>query len=553
MGSVVGVSIGTDAIRAAELALGRRPAVRACTTVATRPGSVHLGEPVDDEAVAETIRAAWSTGRFRSKDMIAVLDGRQTVMRLVDLPEMPEPDLRRAAALDIEEVLSYPVDEALVNVLPVDTHDEQGRRHHRYLVVGVRVDTVERLRAIARAAGVRLRSVDVAPLALTRALEPAPQPKGGSPVAELIVDVGTEVTHLVVRVGDRTRFVRVLTSTVDDENALLASELEMQLSTIASFRGESAAEESMSLHHPVIVGIRSTIEYYQSLPACPLIAGAVVTGIGPNCESTAASLASLFGLHVVQGEPLGWDAGLGAPTGFDSAVGAALSALRTAQALDLRTDEDRARERRRRQTLVGAGVAGVIGIALGVDALGRHGAADDLAAEAARLEATAAQAQLEVAAADDGSLAGLTAGAERAIGQLTAALASDIDVVAVVDQIAASLPWHTYLTAISLGSDAGPSGEGATAGASLTDVQVTGDAPDYAGLADWLTGVGDLPILDGGWVGNSATDGGEGSGGRTTFSASASVVVDPGPSRLPRYLLSVDDRGGDLPDGSDAG
>jgi hypothetical protein len=81
--------------------------------------------------------------------------------------------------------------------------------------------------------------------------------------------------------------------------------------------------------------------------------------------------------------------------------------------------------------------------------------------------------------------------------------------------------------------------------ASLASVDLAGDAPDYAGVADWLTGVGDLPFLADGWVTNSSSgssgddDGGAG-GSRTTFSASAEVVMDPGVPRLEQFLGTPD-------------
>jgi len=538
MGRVVGVAIGGDAIRATEVASGRHPHVRACTTVALRPGAVQGGDPVDPDVVAETLRAAWSTGRFKTKDMIPLLDGRQAVMRLVDLPAMPEADLRRAASLDIEELLSYPIDEAVVNVLPVDVRDEDGRRHERHLVVGVRAETIQRLRAIARTAGLRMVGIDLTPLALARAL-PVLEADPERPWSELVVDIGPEVTHLVVRVGDRSRFVRVLTSSTDDESALVASELEMQLSSIASFRGESAAADTgMSLWHPVIVGIRSTIDYYQSLPASPTIASAVVTGTGPTRESTASSLASLFGLEVRFGEPLGWTPALGPAAGFDAAVGAGLLGRKSASVLDLRSEEERAASRRSASLTALLASAGVLGVALGFDGTGRRADAADLATRAATAEAEAAAATAEAGAALQTDFAALTAEAQFAIEQLTTVLASEVDMVEVVDRVAATVPDHTFLTSFAISTTTGTTDETGQTTA-LASIDVAGDAPDYAGVADWLSGVGDLPFLTGGWVTNSSMSGGDGeSAERATFSASADLSENPGTNRLGRFLLS---------------
>ncbi len=543
MGTVVGVSLGTDAIRAAEVRPGRAVQVRACTAVATPPGAEDWEGDV--ATLAAALRAVWSAGGFRTKAMVPVLDGRHAVIRLGEFPDLRPRDLRRAACLDIEELLAYPIEEALVNVLPIDsdpTHapdptDATSLRRH--LIVAIRRDVVARLHETAATAGLHVAAVDLSPLALARSLPPLVPVDDGRPRSELLVDLAADVTHLVVRVGDRTRFVRVLPSADDDENALLASELEMQLSSIASFRGEQAAPDGgMSLWHPVIVGIRSTLDYYQSLPANPVISAAVVGGTSPTRASTAESLASLFGLEVGYATTRGWHDALPPSAGFETAVGAAMAAGGGPGTLDLRTEEDMVLLRQRRRTLVSVGVAGVLGLVLTMDGLGRTERAAELAEEAALLESQASTAAASVAAAAGETAAGAALDAEvaDAEAQLTAALALDLDVVGLIDRIAVSIPDHTALTSLGIAASSG-SDTGATgATSSLATVDLVGDAPDYAGVADWLTGVGDLPYLADGWVTNSSSGSADGGGDRTTFSASAVVVEDPGPSRLDRFL-----------------
>lgn len=552
MGTVVGVSLGTDAIRAAEVRPGKSVHVRACTAVTTPDGAGSWDGEIP--VLAATLRAVWSAGGFRTKAVVPVLDGRHAVIRLGEFPDLPPRDLRRAACLDVEELLTYPIEEALVNVLPIDPIsdrevDGDAPAMRRHLVVAVRRDVVSRLREVAAAAGLRLAGVDLSPLALARALPPlspvdtttAARPGSRS---ELLVDLAADATHLVVRVGDRARFVRVLPSSDDDETALLASELEMQLSSIASFRGEQATPDGgMSLWHPVIVGIRSTIDYYQSLPANPVITSAVISGTSSTRASTAESLASLFGLEIGYARPLGWHAGLPPAAGFETAVGAAMAAVGGPGTLDLRTEEDLLALQRRRRTLVSVGVAGALGLVLTLDGLGRSGNAGELAAEAAALESQAASTAAAVAAAagDATGTASLQAEAAGAEAQLTAALASDVDVVEVIDRIAASLPDHTALTSLGISTSSGGDATTTGATASLASVDLAGDAPDYSGVADWLTGVGDLPFLADGWVTNSSSgssgdDSGGAGGGRTTFSASAEVVTDPGAPRLEQFL-----------------
>ncbi len=66
---VVGLDIGTTAVRAAELRVSSRSGVvlERFGQIALPPGAVRDGEVADGEAVAAALRQLWAATRFRTK------------------------------------------------------------------------------------------------------------------------------------------------------------------------------------------------------------------------------------------------------------------------------------------------------------------------------------------------------------------------------------------------------------------------------------------------------------------------------------------------------
>jgi hypothetical protein len=117
------------------------------------------------------------------------------VARLVDL-EVPEGAAPAAyARYRLGASLPYPVEDAVVDVLPLG-----GRR---VLAAAVRRDVLRDYEEVAAAAGLRQERVDLAPLGALAALGPA-----GSPGAAVDIVLGDAALSLALRAGGAVRAVR---------------------------------------------------------------------------------------------------------------------------------------------------------------------------------------------------------------------------------------------------------------------------------------------------------------------------------------------------------
>src|SRR5581483_2451383 len=162
---VLGLDVGTSAVRVVEVAFdhpggrGRRHPGGPAATV-TRVGEVPLaagavrdGEVVDPTAVGAAISELWRQTGLRSRDVRVGLTGSRVVVRVIDMPSMPDDELEGAVRFSAADRSS-----------------------------------LDGLLAAVSAGGLRAVAVDLVPFALVRALTTAgaesPEPVQDGPLEE---------------------------------------------------------------------------------------------------------------------------------------------------------------------------------------------------------------------------------------------------------------------------------------------------------------------------------------------------------------------------------
>jgi type IV pilus assembly protein PilM len=172
------------------------------------PGSVVEGEVVDVDAVADAIKLAWSGTRL-GKDVTLGVSGRHVIVRQMDLPWLDDKAFRLALPYRVASHLPFAAEDAVLDYVPIGEGPpgEGGVRTRRILLVAVTRESVTRAVRAAQKAGLHPVKVDLAGLALLRIGAIAPLADGS---AEALVDLGAEVTTLVIHLGGVPRFVRVL-------------------------------------------------------------------------------------------------------------------------------------------------------------------------------------------------------------------------------------------------------------------------------------------------------------------------------------------------------
>ncbi len=314
--NLVGLDIGTTHVRGAEVSYGSdgptgRGTLNAFGQVALPGGAVQDGEVIEVETVASAIKQLWAQAKFSTKDVAIGVGNQRVIVRDLEVPWMPMPQLRQALPYQAQDILPMAADDALLDFYPTLEGEGNNGRVVRGLFVAAVKDTVEaNLRAVTRA-GLNPVHVDLNAFGLLRALS------NGAQMSQTVamVDVGARITNVVVASRGVPVFVRVLPAGGQDVTDAVASAMKIGTQQAEALKREigvgyavpadreAAAEATSAVTRALIESIRNTFVYFaQANPGTP-IEGAVLTGGGVHLPGFGQFLASASRLPVTLGNP----------------------------------------------------------------------------------------------------------------------------------------------------------------------------------------------------------------------------------------------------------
>ena len=221
--TIVGLDIGTSALRAVELqdADKPKPTVLRFEEIALPPGAVRGGEVVEPNTVATLLRRLWSQAGFRSKDVILGMGNQRVLVRDLSVPRMSAERIRESLPFLVQDLLPVPVADAVLDFYPAaDVDGESGPMVSGLLVAAVKEAVLANVRT-AQLAGLTPVAVDLLPFALSRAIGAA------GPGMIALVDVGAATTNLLITQDGVPQFARIIPAGGDDLTQALASQLDV--------------------------------------------------------------------------------------------------------------------------------------------------------------------------------------------------------------------------------------------------------------------------------------------------------------------------------------
>lgn len=315
----IGLDIGTTHVRAAEVVFGNagrgptsQPTLVRYGEVALPPGAVRDGEVEDVGVVSAAIRQVWAQAKFSTNRVNIGVGNQRVVVRELDLPWLPLPQLRASLPFQVGELLPMSTDEALLDFYPTGEFDgPNGRMVHGMLVAATR-DTVNANVLAVESAGLKPQLVDLSSFAVLRAVV-----RGDLATRTVaIVEVGARITNVVITAQGQPRFVRLLPSggqNVTDAvaTALGVSAPEADLAKRDVGIGYAvgpdlvAASEAVSgVVRPLVEAVRNTFVYYAGNHPGAGIDVVILTGGGSLLPGLGQYLASASRLPVTLGDPL---------------------------------------------------------------------------------------------------------------------------------------------------------------------------------------------------------------------------------------------------------
>src|SRR5437773_8739906 len=101
--TLVGLDIGSTAVRAAEVASGDVPVLARAAQVPLPPGAVENGEVRQPDVVSEALKELWGRSRIRSRQVRMGVGNQRVVVREIALPWLPEKELRASLGFQVQE------------------------------------------------------------------------------------------------------------------------------------------------------------------------------------------------------------------------------------------------------------------------------------------------------------------------------------------------------------------------------------------------------------------------------------------------------------------
>jgi type IV pilus assembly protein PilM len=308
--TAIGLDIGTSSVRAAQVTVIKGSAVLDRFGQVPLPvGAVRDGEVADSDAVAHAIKELWSSTKFSKKDVVIGVSNQRVFVRLVDLPWMPAQDLKSSLPFQVADLVPMPIDEAVLDFVPLDEIMADNTRQVRGLLVAASQDMVLGAIRAAQKAGLKATTVDLTPFALLRAAGTADPLSQFGP--EAVVDVGSRITNIVVHEAGVPKFVRILLLGGDDVTASVVERLGIPIAEaermkrdpafLASDAGVDARRIVDSALTEFVDEVRGSIDYYLATSASKPLSRLVLSGGGSLSQGLAQKLATAVRTQVEYG------------------------------------------------------------------------------------------------------------------------------------------------------------------------------------------------------------------------------------------------------------
>jgi len=264
--AAVGLDIGSSYVKAVQLHRVGKTGIEL-----TRFGMAEIFPNGDKSAAGDdlherkvqAVKRALSVGRISAKQTISAVSGESIIVRYIQLPNMPENELRNALRWEAEEYIPFAIED--VNLDSVILGRSEDGDKVDILLVSAKKDLVNAHLDIIRDAGLTPLIVDVDSFAFLNCYEINYNPALTDVVA--LVNIGAEITNINIYIGGVSRFSRDISIAGDTITKNIQAKLGVDWPEAERIKIESGAPEPAEESTPVpdediglLETIRGTVE-----------------------------------------------------------------------------------------------------------------------------------------------------------------------------------------------------------------------------------------------------------------------------------------------------
>lgn len=228
--------------------------------LSTPTGAVSKGVLQDGQGISDFLRQNFRQHQLDHHFVVATLPASTLVLRHIKLPRMKAKDTAEAIEWEARRVLPFALEEAQLDWIHQGTDISEEGETQNFLLVAVRDSIVHRYAQAIKEAGIKLVSLDIAPMALGRWL------LKGAVGSSLVIDIGAESTQVHFYSETKLVFSRSLsiggteaTGTIAAAAGRSAPEAET-----LKLRGEYREDWLISWRRELGREIQRSLEYYRT-------------------------------------------------------------------------------------------------------------------------------------------------------------------------------------------------------------------------------------------------------------------------------------------------
>lgn len=206
----VGVDIGTNSVKVVQLKRsGSGVELEKAATVAIYPDGEKPGDPAEQRRMTvDAVKSALSQANITSKTSVSSVSGESIIVRYLQLPNMPEDELKKALQWEAEEYIPFRLDEVNIDSMVLGPSAGQDDRVD-VLLVSAKKDLIEEHLSVIREAGLSAKTVDVDSFAFLNCYENNYDLNAGECLA--LINIGSEKTGISIMHDGQSRFTRDIT------------------------------------------------------------------------------------------------------------------------------------------------------------------------------------------------------------------------------------------------------------------------------------------------------------------------------------------------------
>jgi len=200
---MVGLDIGADTIKVVEAQAGRDGITVTGLGIANTPlGGFIEGKVADPQLVGKTVKALLSESGVRGKRVVSSCSGQSAmpslVVRVIRVPTMTPEELKETMKWEVEKHVPFAPSEVVMDYQKIERIGQDPNAQEMEVLLAVaQQDMVDNQISAIYAAGLKPASIDIQPLAASRALIDIAS-NGAAPMTAAILEVGATVAELDV-------------------------------------------------------------------------------------------------------------------------------------------------------------------------------------------------------------------------------------------------------------------------------------------------------------------------------------------------------------------